>query len=210
MRRGWGNNVKISKTFVALTAILFLISIVITYGISPVGSDVWKTYKTVKQENDFYPLIKIADLGKDGDVETVDLDGDGVKEIVVVDGSSKTLRIFNRLKETEYELNKKIYAFNLAFGDVNGDGIKDIVLEKMSLSDEYEVVVDKKGDSDQIRLKVELLPGAQSQRQEIDGQLTDQLRLKTNLRYDIEYFDFGALPRYDVKAQRFKDLRKKG
>jgi len=88
--------------------------------------------------------------------------------------------------------------------------IEEVVRSVDSLSDEYEVVVNKKGDSDQICLKVELLPDAQNQQQEINGQLTDQLRLKTNLRYDIEYFDFGALPRYDVKAKRFKDLRKKG
>jgi len=38
--------------------------------------------------------------------------------------------------------------------------------------------------------------------------LADQLRLKTNLRYDIEIFGCETLPRYEVKAKRFKDLRK--
>jgi len=43
----------------------------------------------------------------------------------------------------------------------------------------------------------------------IENRLAEQLRLKTNLRYDIEFHDYGSLPRYEVKAKRFKDLRKK-
>jgi len=43
----------------------------------------------------------------------------------------------------------------------------------------------------------------------IETILKDQLRLKTNLGYQIEYYDYGTLPRYESKAKRFKDLRKK-
>lgn len=43
----------------------------------------------------------------------------------------------------------------------------------------------------------------------IQNILRDQLRLKTNLGYQIEFYDYGSLPRYEVKAKRFKDLRKK-
>ena len=38
-------------------------------------------------------------------------------------------------------------------------------------------------------------------------ELKDQLRLKTNLGYILEFHDHGSLPRYEVKAKRFKDLR---
>ena len=77
------------------------------------------------------------------------------------------------------------------------------------LGDEYEVVVDKLGDVDRIKLKVELIPGAEDRAKAIEAQLKDQLRLKTNLAYRIEFYDYGRLPRYEVKARRFKDLRKK-
>jgi phenylacetate-CoA ligase len=43
----------------------------------------------------------------------------------------------------------------------------------------------------------------------IEAELSDQLRLKTNLRYDLEICGCNTLPRYEVKAKRFKDLRKK-
>lgn len=86
--------------------------------------------------------------------------------------------------------------------------IEEVVREIEGLGEEYEVVVDKEGDVDRITLKVELLPGKEDLRDSIENLLTDQLRLKTNLRYNLEFHDYGILPRYEVKARRFKDLRK--
>lgn len=87
--------------------------------------------------------------------------------------------------------------------------IEEVVRGIGGLGDEYEVVVDKAGDVDRIKLKVELVPGAESQAKIIESGLKDQLRLKTNLAYQLEFHDYGSLPRYEVKAKRFKDLRKK-
>jgi phenylacetate-CoA ligase len=86
--------------------------------------------------------------------------------------------------------------------------IEEVVRSIEGLGDEYEVVVDKLGDVDRIKLKVELMPGAEKRTKEIEGRLKDQLRLKTNLGYRIEFYDYGRLLRYEVKAKRFKDLRK--
>ena len=83
-----------------------------------------------------------------------------------------------------------------------------MVRDVEGLSDEYEVLVDKVGDSDRIRLRVELLPEVQHQQVEVEDRLENDLRLKTNLRFDLEFHDYGSLPRYEVKARRFKDLRK--
>ncbi|VBB42331.1 putative PaaK: phenylacetate-CoA ligase (Aerobic) [uncultured Desulfatiglans sp.] len=86
--------------------------------------------------------------------------------------------------------------------------IEEVVRSIEGLGDEYEVIVDKVGDSDRITLKVEVLPEARGNRKAVEAALVDQLRLKTNLRYDLEFNDYGRLPRYEVKAKRFKDLRK--
>jgi phenylacetate-CoA ligase len=32
--------------------------------------------------------------------------------------------------------------------------------------------------------------------------------LKTNLRYNLEFHEYNTLPRYLIKARRFKDLRR--
>ena len=87
--------------------------------------------------------------------------------------------------------------------------IEDVVRSIQGLSDEFEVVVDKKGETDRITLKVELLDENQAQLKTIESRLQDQLRLKTNLGYHLEFHPYGSLPRYEVKARRFKDLRKK-
>lgn len=86
--------------------------------------------------------------------------------------------------------------------------IEEVVRGIQGLGDEFEVVVDKVGDVDRIALKVELMPDAESRREEIEGQLVDQLRNKTNLRYNLSFHEYETLPRYEVKAKRFKDLRK--
>ena len=86
--------------------------------------------------------------------------------------------------------------------------IEEVVRSIDGLGDEYEVVVDKLGDIDRIKLKVETVPGCEDRVKALEAQLKDQLRLKTNLGYRIEFYDYGRLPRYEVKARRFKDLRK--
>jgi len=87
--------------------------------------------------------------------------------------------------------------------------IEEVVRGVPQLGDEYEVVVTKKGDTDDISLKVELLPDAENLKAETLLKLNDQLRHKTGLRYHVSFHDYGSLPRYEVKAKRFKDLRKK-
>jgi phenylacetate-CoA ligase len=88
--------------------------------------------------------------------------------------------------------------------------IEEVVRSIPELGDEYEVVVSKKGDIDNILLKVEILPGKEADQESILFRLEDQLRVKTNLGYKIEVHPHESLPRYEVKAKRFKDLRKKG
>jgi phenylacetate-CoA ligase len=87
--------------------------------------------------------------------------------------------------------------------------IEEVVRSIPELGDEYEAVVSKKGDIDTILLKVEILPGKEHDQEAILFRLKDQLRVKTNLGYQIEVHPHGSLPRYEVKAKRFKDMRKK-
>ena len=86
--------------------------------------------------------------------------------------------------------------------------IEEVVRSLPELADEYEVLVTKKGDTDQIALKVEIRAGLEENQPAILERLKDQLRLKTNLNYRIEVHPFQSLPRPEGKARRFKDLRK--
>jgi phenylacetate-CoA ligase len=85
--------------------------------------------------------------------------------------------------------------------------IEEVVRSIKGLSNEYEVIVDNKNDIDQITLKVELMPDAANRKDSIGAELKDQLRIKTNLGYILEFYNYESLPRYEVKAKRFKDMR---
>jgi phenylacetate-CoA ligase len=87
--------------------------------------------------------------------------------------------------------------------------IEEVVRSIPELGDEYEVTVTKKGDIDDISLKVEVLPDFKNKTADIEQRLVQQLRVKTGLRYNLEFHDYNTLPRYAVKARRFKDLRHK-
>jgi len=88
-------------------------------------------------------------------------------------------------------------------------GVEEVVRGIPELGDEYEVIVIKKGDIDDITLKVEIAPDFKRNVEAVEPKLVQQLRLKTGLRYNLEFHQYGSLPRYDVKSKRFKDLRHK-
>jgi len=88
--------------------------------------------------------------------------------------------------------------------------IEEVVRGVPELGNDYEVVVSKRGDVDEITLKIEILEEARGEEEAVLSILKDQLRLKTNLGYKLEVHPYGSLPRYEVKARRFKDLRKEG
>ncbi len=98
---------------------------------------------------------------------------------------------------------KKVKGVLLAPG-----AIEEVVRGIPQLGDEYEIEVTKKGDVDNVTLKVELLPEYEVELESVRENLIRELRLKTGLRYDLEFCKYGTLPRYDTKAKRFRDLRK--
>jgi phenylacetate-CoA ligase len=85
--------------------------------------------------------------------------------------------------------------------------IEEVVRDIPELGNEYLVVVIKKGDIDDITLKVELLPEYKQSADAVRAKLTDQLRIKTNLGYNIEFHDYESLPRSQTKSRRFQDMR---
>lgn len=90
------------------------------------------------------------------------------------------------------------------FNPVSVDEVVGCIPE---LADEYEIIVTKKGATDLITLRVELLPQAAAYRDTVRKELSRQLRIKTNLAFQIEFLDFGSLPRPKIEVNRFKDLR---
>ena len=73
---------------------------------------------------------------------------------------------------------------------------------------EFEVTVEKQGPLDDISLKFETREEIdEPARQELSVRLSERLKVKTNLRFQLLPAGTGELPRYSLKARRFKDLR---
>lgn len=86
--------------------------------------------------------------------------------------------------------------------------VEEVVRSMPALGDEYELIISKRGDTDDILLRVELRPGlATPEVEALTEKLKQQLWLKTNLHLRLEICPYGSLPRYEGKAKRFKDLR---
>jgi phenylacetate-CoA ligase len=75
---------------------------------------------------------------------------------------------------------------------------------------EFEIVVTRKGIMDELTLRTELQPGIGKEKaEEIRNRVKESAKVKTNLTMNVTLEAEGTLPRYDLKARRFKDLRGK-
>jgi len=86
--------------------------------------------------------------------------------------------------------------------------VEEVLRKEFPMVTEYEVVVEKKGIMDEISLKVESVEvmGADATAA-LSSRINERLKVKTNLRFNIEFMKPDELPRYTLKAKRFKDLR---
>jgi len=74
---------------------------------------------------------------------------------------------------------------------------------------EYEVCVECRGITDEISIKVEPCEEIDIQQiKNLTPKLSERLKVKTNLRFNVDCAAPGELARYTLKAKRFKDLRK--
>jgi phenylacetate-CoA ligase len=74
---------------------------------------------------------------------------------------------------------------------------------------EFEIILERHGVMDEISLRYETLePLGEGANQELEKRLAERLKVKTNLTFKLRPEKPGELPRYDLKAKRFKDLRR--
>lgn len=87
--------------------------------------------------------------------------------------------------------------------------VEEVVRSFDELTGEFEIIVEKDGDLDRIRLRLEMPPDIEGEAQdELCARLLSNLRWKTQLNFELKREIFGTLPRYALKAKRFLDRRK--
>ena len=86
--------------------------------------------------------------------------------------------------------------------------VEEVLRKEFPAVSEYEIVVRKKGIMDEVTLRIEPQEemGADAMA-ELSAKIAEQLKMKTNLRFNIQPQKPGELPRYTLKSKRFRDLR---
>ena len=73
---------------------------------------------------------------------------------------------------------------------------------------EFQILLERKGVMDEISLRYETIEDTRGGAlDEITRRLGQRLKVKTNLTFHLIPEKQGALPRYELKAKRFRDLR---
>lgn len=73
---------------------------------------------------------------------------------------------------------------------------------------EFEILLKREGVMDEITLRYETLEDLEKDAGlDLQKRLSQRLKVKTNLTFKLQPEKPGELPRYDLKAKRFKDLR---
>lgn len=87
--------------------------------------------------------------------------------------------------------------------------IEEVIRDNFPQIVEFETIVTKAGTQDNLVLKVELdLSVSPQDFPNIESQLIETLKFRTNLTFAVELVPPQTLPRYQFKSARFKDLRK--
>ena len=86
--------------------------------------------------------------------------------------------------------------------------VEELLREEFPQVEEYEIIVERKGTMDKITLRVEPQEEmAGDALAKLSVRLSERLKIKTNLGFNINFALPGDLPRYTLKSKRFKDLR---
>ena len=88
--------------------------------------------------------------------------------------------------------------------------VEEVIRGKFPQVVEFETHLTQEEVMPVLTLRVEFDPSVgESQWKELRGRLREQLKLRSNLTFEIEVVKPGGLPRYTLKSSRFKDLTKK-
>jgi phenylacetate-CoA ligase len=89
--------------------------------------------------------------------------------------------------------------------------VEEVIRSEFPEVVEFETVLTQEGIMPVLTVRVEAHPSvSESLYKEIRSRIQEQLKMKTNLTFEIESVKPGGLPRYTLKSARFKDLTKKG
>ncbi len=86
--------------------------------------------------------------------------------------------------------------------------VEEVIRKDFPQIEEFEIIVERRGLMDAITLRAEPRPELTvSSIEKTKNELQDRLKIATSLTFNVIMEPPGSLPRYMLKAKRFKDLR---
>ncbi len=86
--------------------------------------------------------------------------------------------------------------------------VEELLRREFPQIGEYEILVSRPGSMDQISLRAEPARGISPEgAQALARGLSQKLKIATNLSFEVQLVPQGSLPRYTLKARRFRDMR---
>ena len=86
--------------------------------------------------------------------------------------------------------------------------VEEVLRREFPVVCEYEIKVNKKESMDEISLRLECYETIDvNGQQDLSFKISERLKTKTNLRFNITFANPGELPRYTLKSRRFRDMR---
>ncbi len=88
--------------------------------------------------------------------------------------------------------------------------VEEIIRAEFPEVVEFEILLTQEGIMPVLTLRIEGDPSVgESQQKDLTRRIREQLKIKTNLTFEMESVKSGGLPRYTLKSARFKDLTQK-
>lgn len=89
--------------------------------------------------------------------------------------------------------------------------VEEVIRKDFHEIEEFEIIVERRGLMDVITLRAEPSPSLSvSAIEQMKTRLQESLKIATNLTFNVIMEPPGSLPRYTLKAKRFKDMREEG
>lgn len=86
--------------------------------------------------------------------------------------------------------------------------VEEVIRKGFQEVEEFEIIVERRGLMDVISLRAEVQPQLPVETiEQTRGRLAESLKIATNLSFHVIMEPPGSLPRYMLKATRFKDMR---
>ena len=89
--------------------------------------------------------------------------------------------------------------------------VEEVLRKDFREVEEFEIIVERRGLMDVVSLRAEVNPQLPvGSIEQVKNRLQESLKIATNLSFHVLMEPPGSLPRYMLKAQRFKDMREDG